>query len=154
MKLNLKNRKTDEKFEPNSPITHGEVFNDISLTKENRLHPDKITLTQIAEFLNFKSLRTVIRWCKRKGIDILHFGKEKYVNLIDFHFVIDHPFIEALKLKHPKDWALIYGAYKKMDYETIAKFSAPNSTVNIPTFKVNSKAASSFLTKIKLRGHE
>lgn len=146
LKLNIK--KTDKKIEPNSPITNGDVFNDISLNKENRLNLDKITLNEIAEFLNFKSLRTVISWCKRKGIHILKFGKEKYVNLIDFHFAIDSPFIEALKSKFPKDWAIIYSAYKKMDYETIATFLNPISEIRKETFKIKSKSATSFLNKI------
>ena len=148
MKFELKNRKKNKNFEPNSPIINGDVFNDISLNKENRLNLDKITLNEIAEFLNFKSLRTVISWCKRKGIHILKFAKEKYVNLIDFHFAIDSPFIETLKTKFPKDWATIYSAYKKMDYETIATFLNPISEIRKETFKIKSKAATNFLNKI------
>ncbi|MFN5443111.1 MAG: helix-turn-helix domain-containing protein [Crocinitomicaceae bacterium] len=154
MKFELKNRKKDKNFEPNSPIAHGEVFNDNSLTKENRLLNDKLTLNEIAEFLKVKSIRTVINWCKIKKLEILKFGKEKYVNLMDFHFVIDHSFIESLKTKYPNDWILIYSAYKKMDFETIAKFLTPNSALNIPTFKVKSKAASNFLNKLKLDSNE
>ncbi len=154
MKLITNNKKTDKTIEPTSTLKIEEVFNDISFNKENRLNLDKVSLTEIAEFLNFKSLRTVISWCSRKGIQILKHGKEKYVNLIDFHFVLDYPFIEALKSKHPKDWAIIYGAYKKMDYETIATFLTPSLETKKATFKIKSKAASSFLNTIKLRSHE
>jgi hypothetical protein len=154
MKFELKNRKKNKNFEPNSPTEHGEVFNDISLTKENRLLNDKLSLNEIAEFLNVKSIRTAINWCKRKKLEILKFGKEKYVNLMDFHFVIDHSFIESLKMKYPNDWALVYNAYKKMDFETIAKFLSPNTALNIPTFKVKSNAATNFLNKLKLDSHE
>lgn len=151
LKLNIK--KTDKKLEPKLSITNGNVFNDNSHFKENRLNLDKISLSEIADFFNLKSLRTVINWCKRKGLLILKYGKEKYVNLIDFHIVIDSPFIEALKSKYPKDWATIYVAYKKSDYETIATFLNPKSETKKETFKIESKAAMSFLNKIKKQSH-
>ncbi|MGZ6518361.1 MAG: hypothetical protein ACXVED_12290 [Bacteroidia bacterium] len=82
---------------------------------------DKIKIKEIAEALKAKDLRTAIRWCKGKGISILKFGKEMYVNLIDFQLAIDRPLIESLKERYPECWREMYNAYRKSDFITITE---------------------------------
>lgn len=97
---------------------------------------DKIKIKEIADALKAKDVRTAIRWCKGKGISILKFGKEMYVNLIDFQLAIDRPLIESLKEKYPECWKEMYDAYKRSDFITITelelKKAAPLKTKFVP----------------------
>ena len=77
MKIETKNRNTDQTFETTSFKDTGEVFNDISLKKENRLFFDKISLSEITEFLKVKSIRSAIAWCKKNSVKIFENGKLK-----------------------------------------------------------------------------
>jgi hypothetical protein len=88
---------------------------------ENKLLSDKIKINEIAEALKAKDLRTAIRWCKGKGISILKFGKDRYIDLIDFQLAVDRPLIESLKEKYPECWKEMYDAYKRSDFMKITE---------------------------------
>ena len=115
----------------------------------SKLLYDKVTLTDIVKAMNMKTLRTAVRWCKRKGLTVIKFGSENYVNLIDFQLQLDKPFIEALMIKYPNNWAELYHSYKTLDWAKIAG-QILNPSVKTK-FTVQGNAANDFLDKMKLK---
>ncbi len=110
---------------------------------------DKISIKDLATALKVKSIASAMRWCNRKGISILKFGKDRYINLIDFQLAIDRPFIESLKLKYPEKWKQMYEAYKNNDYITIAEIESSQIPKLKPKFVAPGKAGNDFLKKIQ-----
>lgn len=108
---------------------------------------DKIKLSDIVIALKVKTLKTAKRWCKQKGLVLMKFGKEQYVNLIDFQLQIDRPFLDDLRLKFPNDWAEIYQYYKTFNWSSIAE-QVLNHRVK-SNFTVQGSAANNFLNKMK-----
>jgi hypothetical protein len=111
---------------------------------------DKVKLTDIAEALNMKTLISAKRWCKRKGLVIIKFGKEQYVNLIDFQLQLDKPILDDLRAKHPNDWAEMYHSYKTFDWSKIVgQILSPRLKAK---FTVEGHAANDFMNKMKSHG--
>jgi hypothetical protein len=114
--------------------------------------PDKINIKDVMIALCVEDIRTAIKWCKNKSILIFKFGKEKYINSIDFELAVDRPLIKSLKEKHPEHWKEIYAAYKNGDYLKITellfepqvisktKFVAPGTSGNKFIEKLNKKS--------------
>ena len=113
-----------------------------------KLLSDKIKIKEIAMALHAKDVKTAIRWCKRKGISILKFGKEMYVNAIDFQLAVDRPLIESLKLKYPECWKEIYDAYKKSDYVTIVELELKTAPIVRAKFVAPGPAGAAFLKEL------
>ena len=111
---------------------------------------DKVKLSDIAKALNVKTLKTATRWCKRKGLVIIKFGREQYVNLMDFQLQLDKPFLDDLTVKYPNDWAEMYHAYKTFNW---AKIAGQILNANEKTkFTVQGNAANDFMNKMKRHG--
>lgn len=112
---------------------------------------NNVSIKDLMFILRIEDTRTAIKWCKRNGILIFKFGKEKYVNKIDFELAFDQAFIESLKTKYPESWKEVYVAYKDKDYLSIieqkqkieigvkTKFSAPGISGEVFLKKVNTK---------------
>lgn len=122
---------------------------DLERSVESRLLSDKIGINEIVKALKVADVRTALRWCRKKSLLVLKFGKEKYVNLIDFQLAVDRPFIESLKQKHPDNWKEMYDAYKKGDYIAIAAQMLQAEPIAKTKFVVQGEAANSFIKKIK-----
>jgi hypothetical protein len=116
----------------------------------NHLLFDKVKLSDIVKALNVKTLKTATRWCKRKGLVIIKFGREQYVNLIDFQLQLDKPFLDDLRAKHPNDWAEVYHHYKTFNWAKIAG-QILNPSVKTK-FTVQGYAANDFMNKMKRHG--
>jgi hypothetical protein len=111
---------------------------------------DKVKLTDIVKALNVKTLKTATRWCKRKGLVIIKFGRDQYVNLIDFQLQLDKPFLDDLRVKYPSNWAEMYHSYKTFDWAKIAgQISNPSVKAK---FTVQGHAANDFMNKMKRHG--
>jgi len=111
---------------------------------------DKVKLTDIAEALNAKTLQTAKRWCQRKGLVMIKFGKDQYVNLIDFQLQLDKPILDDLRAKHPNDWAEMYHSYKTFDWSKIVgQILNPRLKTK---FTVEGQAANDFMNKMKSHG--
>ena len=128
---------------------------DLEKNEENRLLSDKISVNDIVKALKVADVRTALRWCRKKSLLVLKFGKEKYVNLIDFQLAVDRPFIESLKQKYPDNWKEMYEAYKKRNYIAIAEQMLQAEPIAKTKFVVQGETANSFIKKIKqnLKGH-
>jgi hypothetical protein len=111
---------------------------------------DKIKLTDIVKALNVKTLKTAKSWCKRKGLVMIKFGKDQYVNLIDFQLQLDKPFLDDLRVKYPTNWAEMYHHYKTFNWAKIAG-QILNPSVKTK-FTVQGHAANDFMNKMKRRG--
>lgn len=116
----------------------------------NHLLFDKVKLSDIVKALNVKTLKTAKSWCKRKGLVIIKFGREQYVNLIDFQLQLDKPYLDDLRVKHPNDWAEMYHAYKTFNWAKIAE-QILNPSVKTK-FTVQGYAANEFMNKMKRHG--
>ena len=109
---------------------------------------DKVKLSDIVMALNAKTISSALSWCKRKGLVVIKFGKERYVNLVDFQIELDRTFIDALKVKHPSNWAEVYQSYKKLDYAAVAEQNP--SLAAKKKFALQGVAANAFMKKMKL----
>jgi hypothetical protein len=116
---------------------------------ENKLLKDKIKISDVVKVLQVTDVRTAIRWCRKKTILVWKFGKERYINLIDFELAVDRPFIESLKIKYPTSWKEMYDAYKNGDYITIAEQMFQATTIVKTKFVVQGEVANNFIKKIK-----
>ena len=116
---------------------------------EIKLLSDKIMLSDVVKALHVADVRTALRWCRKKSILVLKFGKEKYINLIDFELAVDRPFIESLKIKYPTSWKEMYDAYKSGDYITIAEQMFQAKPIVKTKFVVQGEVANNFIKKIK-----
>ena len=116
---------------------------------ENKLLKDKIKISDVVKSLQVVDVRTALRWCKKKSILVFKFGKEKYINLIDFELAVDRPFIESLKIKYPTSWKEMYDAYKSGDYITIADQMFQAEPLIKEKFVVKGEVANNFIKKIK-----
>jgi hypothetical protein len=111
---------------------------------------DKIKLTDIAKALNVKALKTAKSWCKRKGLVIIKFGRDQYVNIIDFQLELDKPFLDNLRAKCPNNWAEMYHAYKTLNWSIIAgQILSPSMKHK---FTIPGHAGNDFMNKMKRHG--
>ena len=127
-----------------------EHVDEIFLVIGKNLLFDKIKLTDIVKALNVKTLKTAKSWCKRKGLVMIKFGKDNYVNLIDFQLQLDKPFLDDLRVKHPSNWAEMYHHYKTFNWAKIAG-QILNPSVKTK-FTVQGHAANDFMNKMKRHG--
>lgn len=109
---------------------------------------DKINIKDVMIALCVEDIRTAIKWCKKKSILIFKFGKEKYVNSIDFELAVDRPFIESLKEKHPENWKGIYAAYKNGDYLKITEVSFEQQVISKTKFVAPGTYGNKFIEKL------
>lgn len=114
-----------------------------------KLLSDKIKLRDLVKALHVIDIRTALRWCKKQKILVFKFGKERYINLMDFELAVDRPFIESLKLKYPQNWQDIYFGYKNGDYKLLSSELFQNESFIKPSFVVKGEAANSFINKVK-----
>lgn len=112
---------------------------------------DKINIKDIMKALGAQDARAAIRWCKKRRLLVFKFGKEKYVNIIDFKLAVDKPFIDSLKIKYPQNWKELYEAYRNGDYITVAGLTSEVAPIPKTKFVVEGKAANDFMKKMKLR---
>jgi hypothetical protein len=147
-KLKIEKQKLELKNSSNQQ--QDQHVNDAISVIGNNLLFDKIKLTDIVKALNAKTLQTATRWCKRKGLVIMKFGRDQYVNLIDFQLQLDKPFLDDLRIKHPNDWAEMYHAYKTFNWAKIAG-QILNPSVKTK-FTVQGHAANDFMNKMKRHG--
>jgi hypothetical protein len=147
-KLKIEQQKLELK---NSSHQHQDqhVNDAISVIGDNLLF-DKVKLTDIVKALNVKTLKSAKSWCKRKGLVIIKFGRDQYVNLIDFQLQLDKPFLDDLRVKYPKNWAEMYHHYKTLNWGKIAG-QIINPIVKTK-FMVQGHAANDFMTKMTRHG--
>ena len=147
-KLKIEQQKLELKHSINQH--QDQHFNDAISVIGNNLLFDKVKLSDIVKALNVKSVKTAKSWCKRKGLIIIKFGRDQYVNLIDFQLQLDKPFLDNLRAKHPNNWAEVYHHYKTCNWAKIAgQFF---NTIVKPKFTVQGNAANDFMNKMKGHG--
>jgi hypothetical protein len=147
-KLKIEKQKLELKNSSNQQ--QDQHVNDAISVIGNNLLFDKIKLTDIVKALNVKTLKTAKSWCKRKGLVIIKFGRDQYVNLIDFQLQLDKPFLDDLRAKHPNDWAEVYHHYKTFNWAKIA--GQLLNTIVKTKFTVQGNAANDFMNKMKRHG--
>lgn len=128
-------------------LTVDESKNDV----DYKLLSDKIKIKDVVKALQIADIRTALRWCKKKSILVLKFGKEKYINLIDFELAVDRPFIESLRTKNPENWKEIYSAYKKGDVLTIMELTFSADSFLKTKFVAPGTSGNNFLKKISTK---
>ncbi|HEU4718201.1 MAG TPA: hypothetical protein VFU15_10220 [Bacteroidia bacterium] len=75
-----------------------------------------ITLWEIARILGYKSLRSVRRWCKTNGVQILTLGgREKFVLLTEFRMKYLGTTITYLRSQYGEKWREALEAHLKDD---------------------------------------
>ena len=117
----------------------------------NDLFADKINVKKILQALNFTNIFSAIRWCKKHHLLVIKFGKERFVNKVDFELIIDKSFILALKQKYPNSWKEIYAFYKSENYAELAGQLFSDAAIVRKRFVAQGKAASKFFNNMKTK---
>ena len=103
----------------------------------------RLTLRQVAKELKYKDDLATRRWLKKNGIQIHRLAKENFVYQIEFDLVLDRPYVNSLRMKHPQKWKEIYRLACKDDilFELIV-IEMEDSTPRIPMTKVSLRSKS------------
>ena len=115
--------------------------------KDKEDEGSEIELKGLKKILNYKDLRSVINWCKMKGVFVLGQGNNQFVNKYEFLLAFHKPFIKDLKSKH-KNWKEMFVGYLKGDMVSLLAGDTENSAISKP-YRPNSKTEVSFLDKIR-----
>jgi hypothetical protein len=106
-------------------------------------------LEVVKELLAYKDLRSVIKWCKKNDVFILHQGNGQFVNEYEFTLSLYKPFIQALKLKH-SNWKVMFLNYLNGELDNLLTTSNEQREKICSTkYKPKTKVEASFLDKIK-----
>jgi hypothetical protein len=104
-------------------------------------------ILKIKNILNYKDLRSVIHWCIKNDVFIIHQGNKQFVNKWEFILSFYKPFIKHLKKKHD-NWKEVFLGYVKGDLGILLGDS--KEEIITPTnYKAKNKSEVSFLAKMK-----
>ena len=106
-------------------------------------------ILKLKNILNYKDLRSVIQWCSKNEVFIIHQGNKQFVNKWEFILSFYKPFIKHLKGKH-NNWKEVFLGYLNGDLGNLlasSKEEVQNSSS--VTYKPKNKKEASFLNKIK-----
>lgn len=116
----------------------------ISYTKETK--SSLMELWEIKNMLNYKDLRSVLRWFAQNKVFVLQQGNGQYVNRVEFLIAFHKPLIEHLK-RNGKNWKQLFVHYVQGDLENLLQDE--NTPELVKKYKANSEAEKSFLKKIR-----
>ncbi|MBD3637413.1 MAG: hypothetical protein HUJ25_08680 [Crocinitomicaceae bacterium] len=116
----------------------------ISDTKANR--GSVMELTEIKEMLNYRDLRSVLKWCAKNAVFVFNQGNMQLVNRSEFLLAYHKPFIIHLQ-ERCENWQEEFLKYVHGDLEGLVKNSKKNAPV--PSYIPRSKVEKSFLNKMK-----
>jgi|GEM_PF-1274975 len=107
-------------------------------------------ILKIKNILNYKDLRSVIHWCTKNDVFIIHQGNKQFVNKWEFILSFYKPFIKHLKRKHD-NWKEVFLNYLSGELGSLLGASKEGSQLDIvsKSYKPKSKGEVSFLDKMK-----
>ena len=105
-----------------------------------------LNLSQIQSMLNYKDQRSVIKWCEKHNVYILHQGNSQFVNRSEFFLAFHQPFIKHLQ-KSTKNWQDQFLKLIKGDLKGLLRVEKGETTMS--QYKPQSKIEKSFLEKMK-----
>jgi hypothetical protein len=103
----------------------------------------RLTLRQVAKELNYKDELATRRWLKKMGVQIHRMAKDNYVYQIELDLILERPYVNSLRIKHPQKWKEIYRRACKDDtiYELMV-MEIEESTPRLPMTKVSLRSKS------------
>ena len=104
-------------------------------------------LSKLKEILGYKDMRSVIEWCEKNGVYIMHQGNRQVVNSCEFLLSFYKPFINHLKSKH-ENWKELFINYLDGNLVEILSCSASKILPSKP-YRAKSVNEKSFLQKLK-----
>jgi len=78
------------------------------------------------ELLKFKDVRSVKKWCAKKGILVFRQGKGWCVSKAEFLLAFHRPIVEKLRANY-ENWDEVFQAYLANDMKAIAAFIYPKT---------------------------
>ena len=121
--------------------------NEVETGEQSKYMFGLLELNVVKEILVYKDLRSVIKWCKKNDVFILHQGNGQFVNEYEFTLSLYKPFIQALKLKH-SNWEDIFVNYVNGDLNQLLSVGG-NKKLLSSHYKPKTSKAISFLNNIK-----
>ncbi|MEZ4921888.1 MAG: hypothetical protein R2780_01840 [Crocinitomicaceae bacterium] len=103
-------------------------------------------LTEIKEMLNYKDLRSVLKWCEKNAVFVFNQGNMQLVNRIEFLLAYHKPFMDHLQ-RTCKNWKEEFVKFVEGDLKGLLKDQETKTP--ILRYKPKSNAEKSFLEKIK-----
>jgi hypothetical protein len=103
---------------------------------------------KIKKLLNYKDLRSVIHWCTKNDVFIIHQGNKQFVNKWEFILSFYKPFIKHLKRKH-KNWKDMFLNYLNGEVNHLLATSNEDATISTTrNYKPIDKVGADFLKNI------
>lgn len=81
-------------------------MNEVEITI-SRSQP-RLTLRQVATELNYKDESATRKWLKKMGVQIHRTAKDNYVYQIELDLILERPYVNSLRIKHPQKWKEMY----------------------------------------------
>ena len=113
-----------------------------------------ITIKEAAILLNYKDVRSVLRWCEKKGVEV--FSEEgshkKYIIRLQFEYARLNKFIESLKLKFKDNWIDVFKKYTSMNVTDVIEIEEMEKVIpakNVLSYKPKGKHEMNFLSKLQ-----
>lgn len=69
-----------------------------------------ISLHVLKSILNYRDIRSVVKWCRENEVFVLSQGNAQVVNLIEFILAFYKPYLEHLK-RTKKNWKTLFWDY-------------------------------------------
>ena len=92
-------------------------------------------------------MRSVVEWCEKNGVFIMHQGNRQLVNNCEFLLSFYKPYMNHLKNKH-ENWKELFINYLNGNLVEILSCSTSKLPLSKP-YKANSINEKSFLQKLK-----
>ena len=106
-------------------------------------------IIKLKNILNYKDLRSVIHWCSKNDVFIIHQGNKQFVNQWEFILSFYKPFIKNLKRKH-KNWKEMFLNYLNGNINhLLAIINDDVPLENRTNYKPIDKVGADFLKNIK-----
>jgi hypothetical protein len=103
----------------------------------------RISLKTVAQFLDYKSVRSAEKWCDINDIYVFCEGGRKFVFFPQFESKLDAPLLNKLKEKYPKTYTEIYDALNRRDIEKFNELTSLTKRYT-QTYVPKSEAAKKF----------
>lgn len=118
-----------------------------SVFDSSRAHTSSfLDLSQVQNMLNYKDLRSVVKWCQKHKVFVLMQGNSQFVNKTEFLIAFHQPFIKHLQ-KTSKNWKDQF--LKFIEGNVSGLLEIEESSAPISRYVPQSNIEKSFLNKIK-----
>lgn len=106
-----------------------------------------VDLHAIKSVLNYRDLRSVLKWCRENEVFVIAQGKTQVVNLIEFILAFYKPYLDHLK-RTKENWEVLFWNYVCANMSEILEEKREQQEI-VNQYKPKTNVERSFLKKMK-----